>query len=235
MKSAKCKVQSAKPAKYGRLSLISALLVLACGAGFSVPASSENDGALGTAGAGKMEVSIGDLVTDAMRAAVSADFAFISASELKEKTIQIGSGKVTTADITPYIAYPDDAIVTVQLTGKQMRQALERSVLIYPQPNPCFLQVCGLRFVAESGKPKNGRVKSIAVADTGKLVTDDQTYSVAMAGSLANGALGYWKIWTKDTIKQPARPVTIPQAIEAYLASHARINYSTPSRITIGG
>lgn len=235
MKSVKCKVQSVRLARVDRISLVAALLVLACGAGFSVPAASDSDGTLGTTGAGRMEVSVGDLVTDAMRAAVSADFAFISASELKEKTTQIGPGKVTTADITPYIAYPDDTIVTVQLTGKQMKQALERSVLIYPQPSPCFLQVSGLRFVAESGKPKNSRVKSILAADSGKPITDDQTYSVAMAGSLASGALGYWKIWTKDTIKQPARPVTTPQAIEAYLASHARINYSTPSRITIGG
>jgi 2',3'-cyclic-nucleotide 2'-phosphodiesterase (5'-nucleotidase family) len=215
--------------------IFAATLMFVCVAAFAATPSLVSDTQLAAAGVGKTEVSLGDLVADAIRDAMKADFAFVSASELKEKQPAIAKGKVSASDITPFVAYADDPIVTVQMTGRQVKLALERSILIYPQSNLGFLQVSGLRFTADSKHAPEGRVLSIYLDDTDKTVAPSDAYTVAMTSSMANGALGYWKIWTKSDIKEPKTQVTIPQAIESFLAGKTKINYSGAGRITISG
>lgn len=209
-----------------------ALIVVSAGMAAAAPASVTSESPLGTADVGKVEVSLGDLVADAIRASVGADAAFVSASELKDRDTQIPRGKITTADVTAYVAYTDDPIVVVNLTGRQIRQALERSVLIYPQMNLGFLQVSGIRFTFDPGKPQESRVTSVSVGNSP--LSDSQTYTVAMTSSMANGALGYWKIWSKDD-RARVTETTIPQAIDQFFSGRSSINYSTLNRIIVGG
>ena len=176
---------------------------------------------------------MGDLVADAARAVVNADIAFISASELKERDAQIPKGKVSTEDVTPYIAYTDDPVVEMVLTGGQIRQALERSVLIYPQKNLGFLQVSGLRFKFDPAKPQESRVTSVLVGDKNvKPLSDSETYAVAMTSSMANGALGYWKIWQKGDIRR-VTDITLPQAVDKFFEDRRSIDYSNLNRIIV--
>ncbi len=96
-----------------------------------------------------METAIGDLFADAVRSAVKADIAFVAASELRVKDAPIPAGEVAVTDITAFASYPDDPLAEVRLTGKAVKQALEKSVSIYPQPSLGFLQVSGLRFTID--------------------------------------------------------------------------------------
>jgi 5'-nucleotidase / UDP-sugar diphosphatase len=210
--------------------LIAAIMAV-CSTAF--PATVTSDGPLGTAGVSKQEVSLGDLVADAVRASLGADIGIVSASELKEKDAQIAKGKVTTEDIVSYVAYTDDPIALVKLSGKQIKQALERSVVIYPQKNLGFLQVSGIKFAFDPGKPPESRVTSLTVG--GSAAVDSQTYTVAMTSSMANGALGYWKIWSKSDFVPVSKPITIPQALDAFLAGKSSINYTNLNRIAAGG
>ncbi|MBI2843658.1 MAG: 5'-nucleotidase C-terminal domain-containing protein [Armatimonadetes bacterium] len=209
-----------------RYAAVGLVLMLCAGAAFGASVVSESP--LSAAGASKEEVPLGDLVADAVRAALDTDTAFISASELKERDVQIARGKVSTEDIKPFIAYPDDPIVEVRLTGKQMKQALERSVLIYPQKNLGFLQVSGVSFTFDPSKPQEDRVTSVRVGN--RQLSEEETYSVAMTSSMANGALGYWKIWSKDD-RSRVTDITIPQAVDQFFAAREKINYSNLNRI----
>ncbi len=213
---------------------IALIISISACAALAAPASVTSEGPLGTAGVGKQEVSLGDLVADAIRSALGTDLAFVSASELKDRDSTVAKGKVTAADVAAYVAYSDDPVVRVNLTGKQIRLALERGVLIYPQKNLGFLQVSGIRFAFDSGKPQESRVTSVRT-ESGASLSDGDTYSVAMTSSLANGALGYWKIWSKGDIKEPAQQITIPEAVESFFTGRDRVDYTTQSRITIGG
>jgi 2',3'-cyclic-nucleotide 2'-phosphodiesterase (5'-nucleotidase family) len=209
--------------------LILAALTVGC-----LPASAASvisQSSLSTVGVGKSEVSMGDLVADAMRFAVNTDIAFLAASELKESDKQIEKGRVDTQDIVRYVAYTDDPLVVMRLSGRQIKQALERSVLIYPQKNLGFLQVSGMKFTFDPGKQQENRVVSVKIGD--KPLSDSQFYSVAMTSSLANGALGYWKIWSKNDIKQVTQK-TIPRAVDDFFASRSTVDYSVLNRISIG-
>ncbi|HOM72480.1 MAG TPA: 5'-nucleotidase C-terminal domain-containing protein, partial [Armatimonadota bacterium] len=94
---------------------IVAALTLIMGTAFAATVTSKSQ--LGTSGVQKSEVSLGDLIADAMREALDTDFAFVSASEIKERDAQIAAGTVSTEDVTAYVAFADDPIVEMKLTG----------------------------------------------------------------------------------------------------------------------
>ena len=94
----------------------------------------------------KQETAAGDLVADAVRDATKAQIAFVAASELKPSSEPIPAGSVSSSDVAALISYPNDPLAILRIDGKTIRQALEKSVSIYPQRNLGFLQVSGLKF-----------------------------------------------------------------------------------------
>lgn len=203
-----------------------ALVMALAGAAFAASVTSEST--LSAKGVQKSEVSVGDLVADAIRSALGTDIAFISASELKEQVADLPKGNVSTEDVAAFVAYTDDPIVEMKLTGRQVKLAIERSVLIYPKNNLGFLQVSGISFTFDPGRPQEDRVTSVKLGN--KEISDNTTYTVAMTSSMANGALGYWKIWSKDD-RSKTTEMTIPDAIDKFFAGRSKINYSNLNRI----
>lgn len=122
---------------------------------------------------------------DEIRTFASADVAFLGAGFLK--------GTFSKDDLATLLQYPTDEVVVLNLTGTQIRQALERSVSLYPQPNQSFLQVSGLDVQFKKSAAPNSRIASVTVS--GAPLVDGKTYSVAMPSLLAKGGLGYFKIW----------------------------------------
>jgi len=213
------------------LGLISLLILLAAGtAGLADAVQTESASPLGNKDVAKVETAVGDLATDAVRRLLRTDFAFCAASELKPKDPPIPAGKVSSSDIEPLISYPDDPLAILELTGKAIKLALERSVSIQPQPNLGFLQVSGLQFAFDPKKPSGERVTSIKVG--GSPINENATYTVAVTNSMANGALGYWKVWGQDRVKDRRPTATIVKAVEAHLKANSKIDYSTLDRIS---
>lgn len=176
---------------------------------------------------GSSETELGDLVADAIKAQLQTDIAFITASELKEATI--AKGDVSAEDIAGAITYQNDPVVILDLKGDQIRKALERGVLIYPQKNLGFLQVSGLKFSFDSTQPKESRVASVAIG--GKALDPDATYSVGVTSSLANGALGYFRVWDKDQITSVTK-TSVAQAAANFLQANPKLDYHR-DRITV--
>jgi len=187
--------------------------------------------ALGNKDPDKSETPIGDLVADAVRKALQADIAFIAASELKPKDPSFPPGKISSVDIIKLVSYTDDPLAILQLQGKAIRQALERSISIYPQPNLGFLQVSGLKFTFDPSKPSGERVISITVGSSP--LADDAIYTIGVTNSMANGALGYWKVWSESNIKERKPNLNIPTAIEMFFKLNPKIDYSIQDRIAV--
>ena len=190
----------------------------------------QNASPLGNKDVTKSETALGSLVADATRKLLHTDLAFIAASELKSKDPPIPSGKIATEDIQPFVSYPDDSLDVLELTGKAIRQALEKSVSIYPQPNLGFLQVSGVQFTFDPKKPAGERVTSIKIGSAA--LSESQTYTVAVTNSIAHGALGYWKVWEQDSISRRAT-ANIVGAVDAYLKASRKIDYATLDRISV--
>lgn len=183
---------------------------------------------LTSTGAQLAETSVGSFVADALKESVSAPIALVAAGCLRDVTIP--QGKVSIPDILLSVQYPDDKVAVIDLTGAEIRQALERSLSIYPQKNLGFLQVSGLHIVAQPESPRGHRIISIAL-DKGTF-SDEGKYQVATTTPIANGAYGYFTIWSKAEITK-GNSVTVRQAIEGYLQKHTSLDYSHADRIVL--
>src|SRR5207247_1767342 len=116
---------------------------------------------------------------DFIRSAARADIAFLPAGVLKP-TLKAG-------DLAGLLLFPTDDVSVVELNGAKIRQALERSIALYPSPNPGFLQLSGLVVTYSKGAEPNKRVVSAVLS--GANLDDGRKYRVAMPGSLARGGL----------------------------------------------
>jgi 5'-nucleotidase / UDP-sugar diphosphatase len=179
---------------------------------------------------GKQETSLGDLATDAMRAAMKTQIAFLAGSELKNLDPAVPAANVHLAQLTLAISFPDDPLAILQLTGKEVRAALERSVSLYPQRNLGFLQVSGLKFTMDPQKPNGKRVGAVIVGK--EELKDDTVYTVAVTNSMANGALGYWNVWSASSVLKRDTEQSLKKALDAYLKSSPKLEYKVPSRVT---
>lgn len=128
----------------------------------------------------------GQAIADVLRESTGADMAFVAAGLLRPDA----KGD----QLSGYVMFPTDKVVTVRLTGKQVRAALERSLDLYPQANPSFLQVSGIEIKFDSTRPAGSRITSLSLGDT-------RSYTVAMPSNLARGGLGYFQIWDSEAIQ----------------------------------
>lgn len=141
---------------------------------------------------GKGETTWGRLVADSVRATGGADIALINAGALRPGTLS--SGPVEVADINALLAFGDDEVVTLSLSGAQLRAALERAASAYPTVSTGFLHVSGLTATFDPNAPPGRRVGNILVR--GRAVGDQDTFAAAMPFSLSEGAAGYFNIWS---------------------------------------
>ncbi len=205
-------------------------MLLAGGACFAQSAQTQSATPLGNAEPGRKETAVGDLAADAVREALQCNVAFVAASELKPIETPLPAGTVTSSQIAELVSYPNDPLAVLLLNGRTIRQALEKAVSISPQRNLGFLQVSGLRFKYDPKQKPGNRVTSVVLDKTP--LNDDYYYTVGVTNSMANGALGYWKIWRKDDIKTKFPDGSIVRSVENYFRAHAKIDYGKLDRIT---
>ncbi|RYG39382.1 hypothetical protein EON81_01220 [bacterium] len=139
---------------------------------------------------------------DALRAAAGTDAAFIAAGLVKE-----GSKD----DLSTILQYPTDEVVVVTLTGAQVKQALERSLSFYPQPNGSFLQLSGFEVVFSKSASKS---RIVSITASGARLDESKNYTVAMPANLGRGGLGYFRIWDKSKITKTLPGATLESVLK---------------------
>lgn len=128
----------------------------------------------------------GQSIADEMANAASVDVAFMAEGLLR----QTGRG-----DLASLLEYPGDEIVVMKLSGSQIKAALERSISLFPSPNPAFLHVSGLEVTYNPSLQPDARVTEVTLG--GSALSNGSTHEVAMPSSLARGGLGYFTLWEK--------------------------------------
>lgn len=182
---------------------------------------------LSSKGSASAESSLGSYVADAVRLAAKADVAVVPSSLLRD--VDIPADKLTAQAVQDALMDSGQNIAVLVITGAQLRDAIERSVGLYPRPNAGFLQVSGITFRFEPSAKQGERLGEITI--NRRPVSPDQSLRVAMPASLASGALGYFRVWG-DVKPTDEKPGTIGKAIESFLASEINLEeYAQPGRI----
>ncbi len=141
---------------------------------------------------------------DVLKQFAGADGAFMAAGLVKE-TYQKDN-------LASLLQYPTDDIVVLTLTGAQIKQAFERSVSLFPQPNTSFLQISGFEVTFNKSNAPDARIVSVTVGGAPLDVTHE--YKVAMPSSLGRGGLGYFKIWDKSKITKTFDKTTVESVLK---------------------
>ncbi len=131
------------------------------------------------------ETNLGNLVTDAMRDYLATDVAINNGGGIRAS---IPSGEITMADIYTVLPF-DNTVVSLQVSGAQLLECLERGVESYPETAGSFLQVSGVTFDFDPTRPVGEKVTAAFVG--GAPLDPDGLYSLATNDFMAAGGDGY--------------------------------------------
>ena len=143
----------------------------------------------------KNETELGNLITDAM---------LDKAKEFNSSTVMafqngggiradINEGPITLGEILTVLPF-GNTLATMELTGAEIKEALEHSVRLVPSENGGFLHVAGMRFTFDSTKVAGDRVETMEVKQSdGSYVPIELTtkYTVATNAFTAKGGDGF--------------------------------------------
>jgi len=161
------------------------------------------------------ESDLANVVVDALCDVSGVEIAWLPAAAFNEVSL---SRETPPAEVvSKLLPFRDDRVVVLKLTGAQIRQALERALTLYPQPNAGFLQVSGLKVTFDPNKPAGERVVRVQVGkEPHEDLDSNREYRVATSATLAYGALGYFKVWERAAVEQEVER-TVGEALRAYL------------------
>ncbi|WNJ91223.1 bifunctional UDP-sugar hydrolase/5'-nucleotidase [Bosea sp. 685] len=134
------------------------------------------------------ETAIGNLISDAIRASTGAQLAITNAGGIRANKQYAAGYKLTRRDVLSELPF-GNATIMVQITGKDVKDAIENGLAPAPQGSGRFPQVSGLTFEADIKRPVGQRVVSISVE--GKPIDEAANYTVASNNFMLAGGDGY--------------------------------------------
>ncbi len=153
--------------------------------------------ALAAAGSAS-DPAVGQSIADLLNREAGTDIAFIVDGLIKQNS--------DPKDLSKSLSYETDELWQVELTGKQLKEAFEKSVSFFPSPFSSFLQVSEAKITFDPSKPIGSRIQSVVIGGLGQQLDADKKYKVALPASLAKGGFGYNNIWEFKTPGRIVRP-----------------------------
>jgi 5'-nucleotidase/UDP-sugar diphosphatase len=134
------------------------------------------------------EAAIGNLIADATREAVQADVAITNGGGIRADREYPAGHKLTRGDILAELPFGNKT-VKLEVTGEQIRAALENGFSQVEKVAGRYPQVSGLTVEVDLTKPVGERVVSVNVG--GAPLDPTKTYTVATNDYMATGGDGY--------------------------------------------
>jgi 5'-nucleotidase / UDP-sugar diphosphatase len=134
------------------------------------------------------ESAIGNLIADAIRASTGADVAITNGGGIRGNKQYPAGHKLTRRDVLTELPF-GNASVMVEITGKDIKDALENGVAQIEQRGGRFPHVSGLKIEVDGKQPVGSRIASIMVGD--KPLDPAARYKVASNNFMLTGGDGY--------------------------------------------
>jgi len=146
------------------------------------------------------ETNLGNYVADVIRARLQADVAVMNGGGIRGNQI-LAPGPLTRRDVNTVLPFLN-VLVKLEVPGSVLRQVLEHSVGVYPRESGGFLQVSGLTFGFDPGRPAGQRVGRVVVGGTE--LDPERRYTLATNSYVAAGGDGY-------AMLRSAKPLVFPE------------------------
>ncbi len=164
----------------------------------------------------RSQTDMGGFLTQAIKEISRVDAAFLCSTGIKK---EIYKGSFDISSVSDLFYYPDDKILILELTGKEIKEVMEKCVEDYPRENSDFLQVSGITGSFNPSLPSDGRIVSIYV--NGVELTDNSRYRVALDETLAGGFSGYTVFARGKVLERTS--LSLKDILEQYIQTHSVI------------
>ncbi|XP_008195349.1 mannosylglucosyl-3-phosphoglycerate phosphatase isoform X3 [Tribolium castaneum] len=135
------------------------------------------------------ESNLGNWVCDVVLAATGADLVILNSGTFRSDQVH-PAGDFTVRDLTNIVPMRDPLVI-LKLTGKQILEALENGVCMYPKLEGRFPQVAGVSFAFDPSKAPGQRVDPAFVRIGDEYLNLEQNYRLATKSYMHSGCDGY--------------------------------------------
>ncbi|MNZ85707.1 Trifunctional nucleotide phosphoesterase protein YfkN precursor [compost metagenome] len=169
------------------------------------------------------ETNLGNLLTDALLDITGADVALTNGGGIRAS---IDEGVITKGEVITVLPFGNQ-IVTLEVTGADIKAALENGVSDYPNPKGAFPHVSGITFKIDPSAAAGERVHSILL--DGKELDDAAKYMLATNDFLAAGGDEYSML---GGYPQAGMYGSLDEALIQYIQKLGQANPKIEGRIT---
>lgn len=131
------------------------------------------------------ETNLGQLACQAMQTLTGADMVLTNGGGIRAS---IPTGDITVNDIVTVFPY-GNVVVVKELTGAEIKEALELGVSEYPNQKGAFPHTAGITFTLNAYEEVGNRISDLKIGGT--TIDMNKTYSVATNDFVASGGDGY--------------------------------------------
>ncbi|MCC6736012.1 MAG: bifunctional metallophosphatase/5'-nucleotidase [Bauldia sp.] len=176
------------------------------------------------------EATMGNLIADAMRAAVGADVAIVNGGAIRGDVLYPAGTVLTRRDVLTELPF-DNRTLKLEVTGAQLLAALENAFSQLKQGAGRFPQVSGMVVEVNSFAPAGSRIVSIRVGN--QPLDQRRTYTLAVNDFMAAGGDGYSVLTgTARQIDLNSAQLTTGQVID-FIAAAGTVSPAVEGRIVI--
>ncbi len=171
------------------------------------------------------ESNLGNVIADSLRAMTDADIAFQNGGGVRAS---IPVGDITIKDIYTVLPF-DNTVVVVEATGKQIWDAIEHGISVYPGAAGQFLQVSGVSYTFDASKEPYQRL--VSVEYNGAPIEMDRKFRLVANDFLTGGGDKY--LMLKECKELVRTKSYLRDAFLEYFQKNPVISPQLEGRITI--
>jgi 5'-nucleotidase / UDP-sugar diphosphatase len=178
------------------------------------------------------EAAIGNLIADALRWSAQTDVAVTNGGGIRGGKIYPPGSTLTRRDILTELPF-GNKLITIDISGKDLKAAIENGLSQLSNPAGRFPQVSGLKIEADVRRPPGQRVTSMKVGDAP--LDEAKTYSVATNDFMQRGGDDYTTFEkAKPVLQSNDAPLMAVEVID-YIKDIKTVRTAVDGRIVVNG
>jgi 5'-nucleotidase len=175
------------------------------------------------------ESSMGNLITDAMRAFAKTDVALTNGGGIRGDKVYEAGTTLTRKDMVSEMPF-GNVVVVLEVTGAQLKAALENGFSEIENGGGRFPQVSGLTVSYDPAKPAGGRVVAVTVG--GAPLDPAKTYTLATNDYMAGGGDGYAALSEGKVVVDASAGRLMAAVVADYVGDQGKVAPKPEGRVT---
>jgi 5'-nucleotidase / UDP-sugar diphosphatase len=176
------------------------------------------------------EAAIGNLMTDAMRAATQTQAAIVNGGGIRGEKVYSAGTTITRRNVMAELPF-SNRVVVIDVSGSILRRGFENGLAQWPNNVGRFPQVSGITIEADMRRPPFNRIAAITLA--GEALDDAKIYRIATNDFLARGSDGYTEFRDAPHLLPDDDSPLLANALIDYLKAIGTVRTGVEGRIVL--